>query len=152
MRKLDFFIPYIVAPKQTKNNRIVKRGDGSSYVGRFTPKAVKENEAALSALLAPYLPEWPLEGPLRAQYTFIYGWLKKHRKKDRERGWLPKDTRPDCDNLAKQINDVMEKMGFFGNDAAIWHMTTAKLFMARPGVKIVVAEATDCIEGMEALP
>lgn len=133
-RSLSFAIPYIVNPKQSM--RIGMRG---SRPCSFQDPKVIRNADALAALMLPHRPESPLVGPIKESVRFVYPWLKKHPNKVRA-GFLEKDTRPDIEQLLKQLNDVMERMGFFDNDAQVAVVEASKVFGPTPLVQIELAE------------
>lgn len=140
---LEFFIPHAVAPKQTKANRLMKRKDGSSFIGRFTPADVRRNEEALASLLASHVPAKPLSGPVRARLVFQYSWRKSDSARRRAAGSQLKDTRPDCDNLVKNLLDVMERMGFFSNDAQVCDLHVRKVWTDSPGVQVCLSDMSE---------
>lgn len=132
MKDIQFSIPWIVQPKQS--TRFTKEGR------RYTPKAVKENAAALAAMFAPFVPDEPLVGPVRLHVAFWYPWRKSEPKWRRAKGWAWKDTKPDDDNLRKQVSDVMEKCGFFTNDSQIAWGETTKQWGDKGCVNIILKE------------
>lgn len=101
----EFILPCEVQPKQ------------SARFGRrvYQTAKVKANAHQLAGFITVKLngrrPK-PLVGPAEVYIRCDYAWTipKKHWP---DRGWLWKDTAPDVENLAKQVNDVLEKLGFF---------------------------------------
>lgn len=133
MRTLEFFIPYRVAPKQSF------RADRRAHKD---PKLVA-NEKALAALLCPHRPQEPLQGTLRQRLVFQYPWRRAEHKKWIQHGSRPKNTVPDYEQLCKNVNDVMESMGFFTNDAIIAGAEVWKLWCCQPGVQVYLEELGD---------
>lgn len=129
---IEFSIPWIVQPKQS--TRFTKEGR------RYTPKGVRENAAALAAMFAEHVPDKPLAGPLYLDVTFAYPWRKSESKKRRDAAIQWKDTKPDCDNLYKQVADVMERCGFFENDAQIATVGISKQWRDNPSLSIRLGE------------
>jgi Holliday junction resolvase RusA-like endonuclease len=101
---------WIPVPKQS-----FRRGNGRNYPN---PKVVKDADA-LCALLSPYAPSSPMAGPVELTVEVVYPWRKSEKKRIRALGWYPKDTKPDDDNVRKQVADVLERMGFIADDGQI---------------------------------
>lgn len=130
---IEFFIPWVVKPKQSF--RMGKGGRGFPV-----PKASR-NADALTVLAAQYRPDKPLEGPLQLDIVLRYPWRKSEKKRNIALGELAKDTRPDWDNLAKQVCDVLESGGFFLDDAQIADARVRKVWRDGPsGVEIRIRE------------
>ena len=136
--RVDFHIPCAVAPKQSV------RGGSIRY---YQPTKLTNNAKLLASYLYPRRPSYPLSGPLRALYVVRYPFRKREPKKNRT-GPIPKTTPPDDEQLAKQLSDVLESCGFFGNDAQIFHMTVVKLWDVHRDVHIVIKEQTGNYDGM----
>lgn len=130
---VEFTIAWVVEPKQGGMTRIISSG-GKHFARRYQPVKVKRNAETLALLMAPHRPAVPLDGPIRAHYEFKYGWLSSHGKKVRALGKLWKDTRPDTGNLAKNLEDVLERTGFVTNDARICAVRIEKYFCDSPGL------------------
>ena len=111
-----------------------KQGDRSFYnqrLGRvmhFPDAKVVRNSDALVALCAQHVPAKPMEGPVALSLAFTFPWpaSMSRRKREQCRGW--KSTKPDLDNLEKQVCDVLQKAGFFLNDSQIAMKTTSKRY------------------------
>ena len=113
----------------------------------YTPKKVKENAALLGAVIAQHAPEKPLEGPLHLRLVFQYAWRKAETKAWIAHGHRGKDTKPDWDNLCKQVCDVMEKCGFFTNDSQLAWVEVYKVWTGRVGVAIEIEEIEEDMDG-----
>ena len=137
---IDFFIPHIARPKQGDRVRVVAPKKGKPFAAHYTPKDVKENAAVLAALMRPFVPAKPLEGPLSLALVFVFSWRKSESKKNIAMGSRWKDTKPDCDNLQKNICDVMERMGFYVNDSQLADVHVRKLWADSPGVDVSLRE------------
>jgi len=127
---LEFFIPHEVRPKQS-----FRTARGVNY----TPKAIKQNAAALQTLLLQHCPRVPLAGPLRLDIVFQFPWRMAEPKKNKRKA-RPKDTKPDFDNLCKQLCDVLQSMGFFVNDSQIADIHVRKVWTDSPGVQVFMEE------------
>jgi Holliday junction resolvase RusA-like endonuclease len=133
-RKLSFSIPFGVQPKQ--GDRAVRAGN---YIHHHPDPKVTENANYLAALMSPYRPAPPLDGPIRATYWFYFVPPASVSKK-RLTACPYKETGADIDNLAKQLSDVLERGGFIRNDSRICWLEMRKVYSDSPGVKIWLEE------------
>lgn len=135
---IEFTIPYTMVAKQADRSRIV-HGNGNTFVHHYQPKEVTENAAALASFVAPHRPPAPLDGAIRMEVYIVYPWLKSHSGRARGSGRIPKATKPDCENILKQLDDVLERSGFFGNDAQVSDVRVRKRFGNSPTVSVRIA-------------
>ena len=132
---IRFFIPWTVKPKGN-SKQIVKRGKFTKLVD---PKRITDNASALILLAGQHRPLQPLEGPLVATYKIQFAWRKSDSKRTRSLGEVPHDVRPDLGNLCKQLDDALEKAGFFLDDAQIAsYGDTKKVWCDTPGVLVTI--------------
>jgi len=75
----------------------------------------------------------PLSGPLSV--AMVFGFAPP--KSDPGRSG-PHTQRPDADNLAKLVMDVMQSARVFADDAQISELRAAKLWTPRPGLAVTV--------------
>lgn len=139
MPPIEFFIPHAVQAKQGDHARIATAKDGQQFVAHHPRPKAKKNAAALTSLFVPYVPVVPLAGPLRMDLLFQFPWRKSEPQRNRHSP-KPKDTRPDCDNLCKQMLDVMQDMGFFTNDWQVADVRIRKVWTDSPGVHVKMEE------------
>ena len=123
-----------IPPKGTHQSAL--RVFGGRPVRQRTSKAEKERQT-LQALLMPHRPKEPLQGPLRLRVSWIYPYRKAEPKKNRGH-LLPCDTRPDCDNLAKGLCDIMTGLGFWHDDAQVARLHFSKWWGPEPGISIEI--------------
>ncbi len=133
MGSVSFSIPYVCGPKQG-GGRPGGRGR------RFTDPKVKGDAATLASLVLPFRPAKPMRGPLRLKVTFWYPWRKSETKKRRQYSCQWKDIPPDNDNLLKQLGDVLERLGFMGNDGQIARTEIEKLWANNGGMDVDLSE------------
>ena len=135
MSAVEFFAPMRV-PSTTHNDLIAvpMHGGGARIV---KSAALREAEAAWESRLARFAPEMPLSGPLAADVRLCWEADAKHP------AGSPKDTKPDLDNIEKTLWDVMERLGFFENDAQVALKRVAKLYGDVPGVYVRLEEMQD---------
>lgn len=105
---------------------------------RFFKKAkVKQAEQMLWALLQPYRPAEPLDGPLTLVVHFTFPWRKSETKKRLAMfALMPIDVRPDVDNVAKALCDVMTTLGFWKDDSQLSSLCLHKAYGDRAGISV----------------
>lgn len=141
MKRLAFVIR-CNPPKSTAqaSARILKRKDGTQFIGRFADSKARHTQDTLIALLQPHVPDTPMVGPLTLDVAWIYPFRKSEPKCTRQRGCIPCDTRPDIDNLTKLLLDTMTRVGFWTDDAQIYWLSFAKYWGVEPGIQIAIIE------------
>ena len=72
------------------------------------------------------------EGPVRLDVTFCFS-IKK-----RSLWGLPKDTRPDADNICKLLLDVLTDLEFWKDDGQVACLIIKKFYSEHPSIKISV--------------
>lgn len=102
----------------------------------YKPAALREAEAKLAAALAPHRPEVPFTVPVRLVVKWI--WYSK----DKRLWGAYKATRPDTDNLQKLLKDVMQRAGYFKDDALVASEVIEKFWGDQPGIFIKVEPLT----------
>lgn len=140
MRCIRFTIPYICKAKQGDRARVIAAKSGRTFVQHYPTAETRENAESLASLIVPHRPDMPMAGPVRLDLTFRFPWRKSDSRKQRQAGSRPKDTKPDWDNLGKQVSDVLEASGFFANDSQIAEVHLVKLFTDSPGIDVVLQE------------
>ncbi|MFA5321983.1 MAG: RusA family crossover junction endodeoxyribonuclease [Smithella sp.] len=140
-KQINFFVNCI-PPKSTHQSglRIIRRHDGTQFIGKFAKSAAKRAQDDLINLIAPFRPPAPLKGALLVRIEWFYQFRKSESKKNIERGFIPCDTRPDCDNLIKGLCDILTRLGFWRDDAQIAEITFRKFWAIKPGIEIKIKE------------
>jgi Holliday junction resolvase RusA-like endonuclease len=123
---------------QQKRLRIV-RGRPMFFHGQ----RMREQEQTWTALLAPHVPDKPVAGPLSLSMRLIYPHLKSARKRDRSL-IVPKGSKPDADNVAKHIIDLLSRLRFIEDDQSVARLIIEKYFgpEAFIGIRIQIAPMT----------
>lgn len=131
-----------IPPKTTAQTtrRYTKNG------GVYTDKRGMEVKESWLALLAPHAPELPYECPVELFVTFTWPWRASETKKRRAQKWLPMDTKPDLDNLAKTFLDTMVTCGYMVRDQLVWKLTFVKGWGDIPGVNISMRDDNEQFE------
>lgn len=116
---------HIVPPTATAQQKGVFVRNGHAHF--FTKKKVRDAEAFLSGLLAPYVPAEPMHGPVYLQIRWCY---RKSERKSVVRAGLeiPHTSRPDLDNLEKNLLDVLTRLHFWDDDSQVFTKSTAKVW------------------------
>jgi Holliday junction resolvase RusA-like endonuclease len=129
-----------IPPKTTAQAaaRIMKRRDGTMFVGKFDTGKGKAAQNDLMALLMPYRPPQPMQGPVCVRLTFCWPWRKSEPKRNRTTGVMPCDTRPDVDNLCKLIFDCMTRLAYWSDDGQVAALAVLKAWGDRPGIGVAV--------------
>lgn len=138
---VDFFIP-CNPPKATSQAslRVLKRQDGTSFIGKMKGSAAKVASRTLTSLMACHTPPQPLKGPLYLCVTWSYAWRKSEKKKFLTIGKRFCDRRPDLDNLLKLLLDCMTTLRFFDDDAQIASLEVEKSWSDKPGISVFLSE------------
>ncbi len=136
-RLLSFFIP-CVPPKGTaqgKGLHVVRLADGRLMPVMFKKKPTKAAENDLVSLLAPRAPETPFTGPLWLTVGLFFPWRKGEGKRAlKEFSAVPIETKPDCSNLIKMLEDAMTRLNFWKDDSQNAGLTVTKYYSDTPGI------------------
>lgn len=126
-----------ITPPKTSHHakRIVRRGRFSSMADKPELTAARQ---VWQVALAPFAPLKPLEGPLRLELELTWPWRQSDSARKRAAGRIPCDVKPDCDNIAKTIIDVMVLLGFLRADQQVVRLSVAKWIGDRPGLDFAV--------------
>lgn len=125
---IEFFIPMKKIPTVTHQQKkwTVRNGKPQSY----EPEKLKETRAMFMELLAPYVPEEPLDGPLRLTTKWLFPKIKGTTNGQY------KHTKPDTDNLVKLLKDCMERTGFYVNDSRVASEVIEKFWADTVGIYV----------------
>ena len=97
----------------------------------FKSSGQRANERTLDALLAPYVPKQPLDGPVALEFIASMPVLRSASKRARAAmlsGFLLPTKKPDLDNLAKQLQDAMTRLQFWRDDRQIVRLVCEKRY------------------------
>ena len=93
---------------------------------------------SLIDLFKDHRPPEPFEGPLRVEITIVWPWKKSETKKNRARGFLWSDKRPDISNIIKRFEDVLTLLRFWNDDSQIAWETVKKGWGDNPGIGLAI--------------
>ena len=133
------FTIHCIPPKATHQAslRIMRRKDGSQFVGKFAKSKGKQAQNDLMTMLMEHRPDKPFSGPLAVSVCWVYPYRKSEPKKNRT-GLIPCHTRPDVDNLFKMLGDCMTRLGFWADDSQVYSLTFSKFWGEMPGIQVEI--------------
>lgn len=117
MRELFFILP--ITPTAQQRPRHARIG---GHDVTYKSESQKANERTLEAYLLPHRPKTPLSGPLELSFCAIFPIPRSWTKKRREAalwGRMWHTSKPDTDNIAKQLKDAMTRLGFWQDDRQV---------------------------------
>ena len=151
LQRVSFELDCEVLPKQTKENVHMFTRGGKAFMGRKTPDEVFANALEILLKCQQFRPEVPLRGPVKAWIVIYIPFPKKRPDGCPQDATIwPKCTRPDCDNLSKQLLDVLESAGFFEvGDGQVFKLEVDKYWIRqeRPSVFIELQESDGTVIG-----
>lgn len=139
---LSFEIPCIPPTATSQQKGACRTPVGIRF---FKKKAVAQSERTLFALLQPFVPPVPFEGPLEVSVLWSFPWRKSEPKRVRALGVLPCDVRPDLSNIVKLLEDTMTTLRFWNDDSQISHLTLTKQWGDWSGIKISIKNAQTAV-------
>lgn len=113
----------------------------------------KANERTLEALLAPYAPKAPLQGPLVLEFVAALPVGKSDSKKLSEAkltGLVAPEKKPDLDNILKNLMDCMTRLQFWTDDVQVVCLRCEKIYAEQGYWDVALFEAIKRPEGVAA--
>lgn len=113
----------------------------------------KANDRTLEALLAPYAPKAPLQGPLVLEFVAALPVGKSDSKKLREAkltGLVAPEKKPDLDNILKNLMDCMTRLQFWTDDVQVVCLRCEKIYAEQGYWDVALFEAIKRPEGVAA--
>lgn len=104
---------------QQKGERVISNG-GRPYVIHYKKKNVREARKVFAKEIDKHRPEAPTDCPISLTLVFYFD------VKDKKKWGKPKTTRPDADNIAKELIDTFE--GYWRDDAQIYRLDVQKYY------------------------
>ena len=137
---MKFYVP-CVPPKATAQQvSIMKRRDGTQFVGKKHGSNADKAQKSLFAMFYPFRPDEPLTGPLRLSIDFVWPWRSSESKRNRAIGYKFSEKRPDADNLAKMTTDCLMQSGFFADDSLVASLHVTKGWGGKHGIFIGIEQ------------
>ncbi len=105
----------------------------------FTKKKVRQSENFLAALCSMHVPDVPFSEPVAVTMSWTFPWRKSERKSTVRAGVpIPHVSRPDLDNLEKNLLDVLTRLRFWTDDSLVAVKSTSKWWGPNPGIGIAI--------------
>lgn len=131
-----------------KGNPLAKQSAKFAKIGKFMkayqPQEIINGKADIRSQVLAQLPKdfIPFDKGLKIGYVFFFSAPKKLTKTQKieleTKGYFPKTTKPDIDNLIKHLNDALEGI-LFVNDSQIYeYIKVLKYYAKTPQIKIIV--------------
>lgn len=92
----------------------------------------------LRAMVRPHKPDQPFDCAVTCRILWVWPWRKTEPKKNRALGMMVCDVRPDCGNMSKALEDILEDEGFFTDDKLIGNPEMFKAWGDTPGLGIEI--------------
>lgn len=124
---MQFFVPMKI-PTVTHQEKQVHVVNGKPIF--YEPADLKQARADLTDYLAQYAPKKPLAGPVELVVKFCFPLVTGSYDGQY------KTTKPDCDNLVKLLQDVMNKLNYFEDDRLVVSLIAQKFWAKIPGLFI----------------
>jgi Holliday junction resolvase RusA-like endonuclease len=140
--RLEFFMP-MCPPTITAQERQIGVRGGKPFF--YDPPELKAAKAKLRDHLAAHVPAEPFTGAVQLVTKWCWPCGDEHRDGE----W--KITKPDTDNLVKAPKDLMEKLGFFTNDALVASEVIEKFWARVPGIYVCITDLVDNERGAHEL-
>ena len=108
--------------------------NGKAQVRAYTGAKGRASEQNIIAQLMPSRLEQPLEGPVYLDTYFFMKRPKSHYRTGKHAGVLKEDaprwctSKPDIDNLRKNVMDALTKAGFWRDDAQVAEGRSSKRY------------------------
>lgn len=113
---------------------------GKYFIGKKANSNATQDKNYLLAMLIPHRPKTPLQGAIKCEIELFYSWRKSETKKNISKGEMPVITKPDCDNLAKQILDCLTRLNFWNDDAQVFDLRIVKKYSSEPRTVFKIEE------------
>ena len=128
----------IIPPKNTGQSG-KRLGCPRGRAMMFETKESKDTKAMYMALLYEKKPPNPFDVPISVEYKFYFPYNSTVKKSIQKQELIvPKTTKPDWDNIPKQIQDVMTRLQFWTDDALIYKGTCSKWFAPEGSIVIEI--------------
>ena len=130
---IDIFLVCVPPTASHHSKKIVRVGKFSRLADTDRLIAAKET---IDGLLLAHRPSAPLHGPLSLLLEFTWPWRASDSRRARALGRIPRDTRPDCSNLAKTTEDRLVALRFLEDDGQVVELIVRKFIGDQPGIHI----------------
>tara|TARA_R100000773_G_C4221240_1_gene120306 strand:- start:943 stop:1356 length:414 start_codon:yes stop_codon:yes gene_type:complete len=91
---------------------------------------MKRKEADVMILRSAHLGD-AIGQPIKMVIEFFHERPKRLMRKKDSYDAIPKNTRPDIDNLSKHVLDCMQSANVIKDDGLVWHLTCIDMYCAK---------------------
>lgn len=140
MKKIEFFCPMTPPTRTEQQHRVYIKNGRPIFV---RDAKLREAISQLERAVAPYVPEEPIDKPVYVKIIWLFPYKKTEKKKNLG-NVIPKGTRPDIDNLNKNLLDCLNEK-FIKDDSLIVRLTTEKAWYEVPGIYVKIYEVDEDI-------
>lgn len=155
----DFSFELHIAPPRTtaqqKGERAILDAEGRPFILHFRKKEVVRIEKAYENALRPHAPPAPLLGPVAVTFGYYFAATKDGAAAMRRAGVClrRKTSKPDVDNIGKNLLDCMVRTGFFPDDSAVALIHAEKFEVTtRPRILVRVRQLAEYPGDLFAAP
>ena len=119
---IEIFIPLKKIPSATSQEKGYKviRGKVKDKVVTYEKDKVKEVRQLYQSYLCHHIPDKPIDGGVTVHIDFMY------HNPDLDTSYTRKATKPDLDNMAKLLLDVMTECGYWHDDGQVSQLLLTK--------------------------
>lgn len=143
---IDIFLACI-PPKTTHQSKKlvnIRLKDGRSF-GKLADKPeLTQARGFWMTLLQPHMPGAPVEPPISLTLEVTWPWRGSDSKRIRDRfDRIPCETKPDCSNFAKTLEDVLAGLQFIPPDEKVAELVVRKFIGSTPGLRVRIQTIAD---------
>ena len=120
------------------STRILKKRDGSLFIGKPLNSNAIKAKTYLKELLSPYRPIVPYAYPISIDVQYNFAFNKTEKKANIKKGVIPHYKRPDSDNMMKGLFDVMSSLKYWNDDSQLCEIKFRKYFSSSPSILIKI--------------
>lgn len=132
-----YFKLNIVPPTATAQQKGVFVRNGRAHF--FTKANVRDAENFLAGMIAPHAPEEAIKDPVFVQVRWCFPYRKSEKRSIVKEGReIPHTSRPDLDNLEKNLLDVLTRLNFWEDDSQVYAKFTAKCWGPSPYLAVSI--------------
>ena len=132
---IAFFLPIVPPTSTSQTKRLVIVGGKPMF---FHNESHKSAEHDLLLLCAPHSPSAPYLCPVILEIEFVFPYRKTEKKGNLRFPKIPHTSKPDCDNMAKIVGDVLTKLKFYKDDSQVCRLVVSKFWGHTVGLGISI--------------
>lgn len=122
MNRIEFFVGGVPEGRPRPRAASVK-----GYARMYAVKAANGFEDRVACVANMHAPREPMQGPVRVVVNAYWQWPVATSKRVREEGPQYRASKPDTDNVAKAILDVLTACGYWADDSQVAELRVRKI-------------------------